>query len=130
MAATFSLNNQLVAQVEATGCFACNDQINVTLDSDCQVEITLDMVAEGSLKDCPEGLKEALEVIVYDGAYPNGGDPDNYVEVCGLFNYVIQLKSGYEGRFTWEHCWGQGTCGRQDAPGGLLSGIGERSVEK
>jgi hypothetical protein len=42
---------------------------------------------------------------VYDGNYD--GDPDNVVEECGLFNYVIQLKAGYEDRYIWEHCWGK-----------------------
>jgi len=109
MAALCCLSTPLMAQVEATGCFACNDQINVTLDSDCSVEITLDMVAEGDTwsSNCPEGLAEALEVIVFDDYYAdNGGNPDNVVSKCGKFSYVIQLKEGYESGFIWEKCWG------------------------
>ncbi|HKK54854.1 hypothetical protein, partial [Marinobacter sp.] len=72
----------------------CNDQVNVTLnDETCTKIITPDMVGEGDVCDTDDRLR----VIVYDGIY--NGDPDNEVDACGVFNYVLMY--GDE-----EYCWG------------------------
>jgi len=96
---------------EYTGCLACNDVINLTLDSDCSVPVTLDMVAEGDQGGCTDFsfLEQVLEVIVYDDNYPTidgQAFADNVVDGPGEFTYVIRLKEGYEDCIEWEHCWG------------------------
>ncbi len=97
---------------ELTGCLACNDKVNITLNQDCAVPVTLDMLTEGDIGACgeEESLRRILEVIVYDGKYPTIGGaprPDNILDQCGVFTYEIKLKKGYEDCFSWTKCWGQ-----------------------
>lgn len=108
-------------KVEVTGCLACNNTINVTLNEDCRKAITLDMVAEGGQSGICENfelLQEALEVVVYDGVYPgpDANSADNVVDGPGLFDYQIELRPGYEDCFVWIPCWGSILAEDKSAP--------------
>ena len=65
---------------------ACNDNINVTLNDDCEALIVPDMVLEGNF-GC---LTDAdFEIVVVDGDISNGP----IVDGCGEFNYHIELAA-------------------------------------
>jgi len=56
--ALFSMPNNALGQ----GCtFACNDTINISVDRDCEVFISPDIVLEGSIEAC-----ENVEISVFD----------------------------------------------------------------
>jgi len=108
-------------KVEVAGCLACNNTINVTLNDDCRMAVTLGMVAEGEQGGICENfelLKEALEVVVYDGVYPgqDANSADNIVDGTGLFDYQIELRAGYEDCFIWVPCWGSILAEDKSAP--------------
>jgi len=48
--------------VKSIGALSCNDQVNISLDEDCEVTIVPDQVLEGSF-----GGYDRFEVVVYDG---------------------------------------------------------------
>jgi len=84
----------------------CNDQVNITLQSDCRTVVKPALVAEGAFGYCFPYRAEDFEVIVYDGIYPNG-EPDNVVEDWGFFPYTLRLKAAaQEGGGVFEPCWG------------------------
>ncbi len=76
---------------------ACNDNINVTLNANCQAVIVPDMVLEGN----PGCLTDQnFTVTVVDGNVANG----NIVDGCGTFNYHVALatagaSNGFTGQF-------------------------------
>jgi len=72
------------AKFAASNDVACNDQVNITLDGDCSVTVTPDMVAEGKVCNDP-GL---FKVIVYDGDQ----DPDDVVDRIGLWSYDLYYR--------------------------------------
>lgn len=57
--ATDQLNIELVKSI---GALSCNDQVNISLDEDCEVTIDPDQVLEGSF-----GNYDRFEVVIYDG---------------------------------------------------------------
>jgi len=109
------------APLEVTGCFACNNSINITLDENCEALLTLDEVAEGAqAANCVyfDRLREALEVIVYDQAYPDGNpaNADATISGAGAYEYEVRLRPGYEACFIWEPCWGKVIAEDKTAP--------------
>jgi hypothetical protein len=85
---------------------ACNDLVHVTLEKDCKKLITPDMVTEGNFGTCYPYREEDFTVIVYDGVYEdkdgNPSQPNEYVEECGTFNYVVMWGPDSD-----EYCWGK-----------------------
>lgn len=79
----------------AIGALACNDKINISLDSDCEVEIDPDAVLEGSYGNYP-----LFEVIVFDRNRNVGNTVDGSLIGKTLTVRVVDKCSG-------NHCWGQ-----------------------
>lgn len=82
---------------EATVNLACIDQINVTLDSECQVPITASMLLSGSF-GCLSDSDFTIRIT------NNGVEVDNPIGICGLFMYEIELNEGVDANFSG--CWG------------------------
>ena len=74
----------------------CNDNINVTLNDDCQAVIVPDMVLEGNFGCLTD---DDLNVVVVDSDISNG----NVVDGCGDFIYEVTLNTeaivGFTGPF-------------------------------
>ncbi|MDX2067888.1 MAG: PKD-like domain-containing protein, partial [Haliscomenobacter sp.] len=82
-------------------CLACVTEVRVTLDKNCRLLITPDLVIDG-FEQCPnrELLRDALEVLIEDG------NNDNYVDCAGTHKYLVRLKPEYEVCFDYAPCWG------------------------
>lgn len=93
---------------DARGCFDCGSDVEVILDEDLRGVLTLEAVVGSDVVGCPSGLVDALELIVYDGYYEdNGGVANEVLQGCGVFDYVVRLKAGYEEAYIWESCGGR-----------------------
>ena len=87
----------------------CNDNINVTLDANCQREIRADMVLEGEF-GCYDN-DDFVITIVNDDDPSNG----NILDGCGEFIYEIELVGG-NGPIDFISCWGYITGEDKAAP--------------
>ena len=94
-------------------CLACLTEVRVTLDKNCRLLITPDLVIDG-FEQCPnrELLRDALEVLIEDG------NNDNYVDCAGTHKYLVRLKPEYEVCFDYAPCWG--TIIAEDKTGPIL----------
>ena len=94
-------------------CLACLTEVRVTLDKNCRLLITPDLVVDG-FEQCPnrELLRDALEVLIEDG------NNDNYVDCAGAHKYLVRLKPEYEACFDYAPCWG--TIIAEDKTGPIL----------
>ena len=86
----------------------CNDDINVTLDANCQREITADMLLEGEF-GCYGN--EDFAITIQDDDPSNG----NILDGCGEFIYEISLIGG-SGPIDFQPCWGYITGEDKTAP--------------
>ncbi|HOY21142.1 MAG TPA: hypothetical protein PLC89_27765, partial [Haliscomenobacter sp.] len=95
-------------------CLACMSQVTVSLNENCKLKITPEMVIEGFIR-CPnkELLRDALEVLIDDGK-----NNDSYIDCAGTYNYIIRLKPEYEACFDYAPCWGKITA--EDKTGPIL----------
>ena len=87
----------------------CNDDINVTLNENCQREITADMLLEGSF-GCLEN--DDFVITILDDMPDNG----NLLDGCGEFIYEIDLAPGVGPIEGFEPCWGYITGEDKDDP--------------
>ncbi len=87
---------------------ACADTINITLDANCQFQLTPDQLLTGDAASCdPSDL-----VILIDDENPGNGAT---VDGCGIWKYVIEPASpGSCGDFTG--CWGYVRAEDKSAP--------------
>lgn len=76
----------------------CLSNVNITLEANCQREITASMVLTGSFGDLTD---DDFEIAVLDGAPSNGP----LIDGCGEFSYEIRLRPGVEGS-NFTECWG------------------------
>ena len=86
----------------------CNDDLNVTLDANCQREITADMLLEGEF-GCY--ANEDFAITIQDDDPSNG----NILDGCGEFIYEISLIGG-TGPIDFQPCWGYITGEDKTAP--------------
>ncbi|MCG8330355.1 MAG: GEVED domain-containing protein, partial [Chitinophagales bacterium] len=86
----------------------CNDDLNVTLDDNCQREITADMLLEGEF-GCYGN--EDFAITIQDDDPSNG----NILDGCGEFIYEITLIGG-TGPIDFQPCWGYITGEDKTAP--------------
>ena len=87
----------------------CNDDINVTLNDNCQRVITTDMLLEGSF-GCLE--EEDFMITINDDDPSNG----HFLDGCGEFIYEIDLAPGVGPVAGFEPCWGYITGEDKDDP--------------
>jgi uncharacterized repeat protein (TIGR01451 family) len=87
----------------------CNDDINVTLNENCQREITADMLLEGSF-GCLENDDFVITILDDD---PSNG---HILDGCGEFIYEIDLADGIGPIEGFEPCWGYITGEDKDDP--------------
>ncbi len=86
---------------------ACNDNLNLTLNGDCEATLIADLVLDGDF-GC---LTEAdFEIVVVDSDVSNGP----IVDGPGTYNFEITLAEGVSGNFTT--CWGTVTAEDKTAP--------------
>lgn len=78
---------------------ACNDQINVVTDTECQRTITPDMLLDGNF-GC---LTDADFSITIADTDPTNG---NILDGHGLFSYEIELAPGVDAGTGFIPCWG------------------------
>ena len=76
---------------------ACNNNLHITLNDDCQAVVVPDMLLDGNFGCLTE---DDFEIVIIDGDPSNG----NILDGCGQFAYEIRLADGVEGNFTM--CWG------------------------
>lgn len=76
---------------------ACNNNLNVTLNDDCQAIVSADMVLDGNFGCLTE---DDFDIVVIDDNPYNG----NIIDGCGEFVYEIRLADGVDANFTM--CWG------------------------
>ena len=86
----------------------CNDDLNVTLNDNCQREITADMLLEGEF-GCYGN--EDFTITIQDNDPSNG----NILDGCGEFIYEIVLIGG-TGPIDFQPCWGYITGEDKTAP--------------
>jgi len=80
----------VVAEFEgAIGSVACNDLVQVSLDNDCQVEITPDVITEGG----PYGCMDLFSIQI-------GGISGNIITAPGTYTVTVTTPAG-------NSCWGQ-----------------------
>ncbi len=93
-------------------CIACMNEVNVSLDANCEFEVLPNHVIDFSRCENGRVFREALEVVISG----NNGKDKNVITCAGTYTYVVQLKKEYEKCFIFDPCWGKITAEDKTAP--------------
>ena len=98
--------------------YACNDNLNVTLNDQCVASLTPDAVLEGITKQCEQFFYVKV-------AYPYDGYSINEITKCGTFKYTVyygnpQAPDTENDQFV---CWGYITGEDKTPPGGCIDKV-------
>ncbi|MCB0593661.1 MAG: T9SS type A sorting domain-containing protein [Phaeodactylibacter sp.] len=89
---------------------ACNVNLNVTMDANCQRFITADMVLEGGFGCASE---DDFRVTIVNDDNPANG---NILDGHGQFIYEVTYVGPPLPNFNWQNCWGYITAEDKTAP--------------